>query len=210
MEKFLEIETFSLYLGGIMAKLYFRYGAMGSGKTIDLLKVAYNYEERNQKVVLLAPKIDDRYGIGKITTRIGLSRDADAIDDKTNLYELIDKYNEEISCILIDEANFLTEKQVDELSDVVDYLNIPVICYGLRADFRQNFFPGSKRLMEIADKVEEIKTICDCGAKASVNMRLVDGKPTIDGEQVLIGGNDSYISVCRKCYKKYTKKEAKV
>ncbi len=193
-----------------MAKLYFRYGAMGSGKTIDLLKVAYNYEERNKKVILLAPKVDDRYGVGKITTRIGLSRDAEAFDYKTNLYEFVKKYNYIADCVLVDEANFLTERQVDELSDVVDYLSIPVICYGLRADFRQNFFPGSKRLMEIADKIEEIKTICECGAKATVNMRLIDGKPTIKGDQVLIGGNDSYMSVCRKCYKKYIKENAKV
>lgn len=192
-----------------MAKLYFRYGAMGSGKTIDLLKVAYNYEERNKKVILFTPRVDDRFGVGKIKTRIGLERDAEVIDDKMNLYEFIKNYKYKADCILVDEANFLTPKHVEQLSDVVDYLDIPVICYGLRADFRQNFFTGSGPLMEIADKIEEIKTICDCGAKATVNMRVIDGKPTIDGEQVYIGGNESYISVCRKCYKKYIKESTK-
>ncbi len=193
-----------------MAKLYFRYGAMGSGKTIDLLKVAYNYEERNKKVILFTPRVDDRFGVGKIKTRIGLERDAEVVDDKMNLYEFIKNYKYRADCILVDEANFLTKKHVEQLSDVVDYLDIPVICYGLRADFRQNFFTGSGPLMEIADKIEEIKTICDCGAKATVNMRVIDGKPTIQGEQVYIGGNESYISVCRKCYKKYINKENKV
>lgn len=188
-----------------MAKLYFRYGAMGSGKTIDLLKVAYNYEEKNQKVMLFAAGIDDRYGVGKITTRIGLSRDAEIYQRDTNMYEFIKNYKFKPDCVLVDEANFLTQKQVEQLSDVVDYLNIPVICYGLRADFRQNFFEGSAALMEIADKIEEIKTICECGGKATVNMRLINGVPTTKGDKILIGGNDSYTSVCRKCYKKYIK-----
>jgi thymidine kinase len=188
-----------------MAKLYFRYGAMGSGKTIDLLKVAYNYEEKNQKVMLFASGIDDRYGVGKITTRIGLSKDAEIYKMDTNMYEFIKNYKFKPDCVLIDEANFLTKKQVNQLSDVVDYLNIPVICYGLRADFRQNFFEGSAALMEISDKIEEIKTICECGRKAIVNMRLIDGVPTTKGDKILIGGNDSYTSVCRRCYKKYIK-----
>ncbi len=186
-----------------MAKLYFRYGAMGSGKTIDLLKVAYNYEERGQKVLIFAPAIDNRYGVGKITTRVGLQRDAKILDKSFNIYEYIKNMNQKIDCILVDESNFLTKKQVTELSDVVDFLNIPVICYGLRADFKQNFFEGSHHLMEIADKIEEIKTICECGAKATVNMRFVDGKAVTQGEQVLIGGNESYKAVCRKCYKRY-------
>lgn len=186
-----------------MAKLYFRYGAMGSGKTIDLLKVAYNYEERGQKVLIFTSSLDDRYGVGKITTRVGLQREAIILSREFNIYEYVKKLDEKVDCILIDEANFLAKEQVYQLSDVVDYLNIPVICYGLRSDFRMEFFEGSGPLMEIADKIEEIKTICECGAKATVNMRFVDGKAVINGEKVFIGGNESYKSVCRKCYKNY-------
>ena len=186
-----------------MAKLYFRYGAMGSGKTIDLLKVAYNYEERGQKVLIFTSALDNRYDVGKITTRVGLQREAIAINRDFNIYKYIKDLNQKIDCVLVDEANFLTEKQVYQLSDVVDFLNIPVICYGLRSDFRLKFFEGSHPLMEIADKIEEIKTICECGAKATVNMRFVDGKAVTDGDQVFIGGNESYKAVCRKCYKKY-------
>ena len=186
-----------------MAKLYFRYGAMGSGKTIDLLKVAYNYEERGQKVLIFTSALDNRYDVGKITTRVGLQRDAIAVNKEFDIFEYIKREKERPDCILVDEANFLTRKQVWELSDVVDLLDIPVICYGLRSDFRLNFFEGSGPLMEIADKIEEIKTICECGAKATVNMRFVDSKAVTDGEQVFIGGNESYKSVCRKCYKKY-------
>lgn len=186
-----------------MAKLYFRYGAMGCGKSVDLLKVAFNYEERGQKVLLYTTFLDDRYQVGKITTRIGLSRNAKIFSKETNLFNDIVAFNS-ISCVLVDEAQFLTSKQVYELSDVVDKLNIPVICYGLRTDFRMNFFEGSKTLMEMADKIEELKTICECGNKATINMRYIDGKPVTTGSQVLIGGNESYKSVCRKCYKKYT------
>lgn len=187
-----------------MSKLYFRYGAMGSGKTIDLLKVAYNYKERNQEVLIFTAKIDDRYEIGKITTRIGIQADAITFDSKTNFYRLIKQQETKPNCILIDESQFLTKKQVIELTDIVDILDIPVICYGLRSDFRMSFFEGSGPLMEMADKIEEIKTICECGKKATVNMRLVNGIPTIKGNKILIGGNDSYKAVCRKCYKKLT------
>ena len=187
-----------------MAKLYYRYGAMGSGKTIDLLKVAYNYEERGQKVLIFTSGLDDRYEVGKITTRIGLQRDAEIFNRDTNLYKFVNDLAEKPDCILVDESNFLTRKQVFELSDVVDFLNIPVICCGLRSDFQLKFFEGSHPLMELADKIEEIKTICECGAKATVNMRMVDGKPVTKGEQVFIGGNEAYKPLCRKCYKKYT------
>ena len=190
-------------LGDYMAKLYFRYGAMGSGKTIDLLKVAFNYEERGQKVLIFTSALDNRYGVGKITTRVGLQRDAIMLDREFDIYEYVKKLEEKIDCILVDEANFLTKSQVQDLSDIVDFLNIPVICYGLRADFKQNFFEGSGPLMEIADKIEEIKTICECGNKATVNMRFVNGRAVTTGDQVFIGGNESYKSVCRKCYKKY-------
>ena len=188
-----------------MAKLYFRYGAMGSGKSIDLLKVAFNYEERNQNVFLITAGIDDRYGKEKITTRIGISKEAHTFSNDDDLFELIKNNNKKVDCVLVDEAQFLSHKNVKELSDVVDFLNIPVICYGLRADFRGELFEGSKWLLTMADKIEEIKTICECGNKATYNMRVVNGKPTISGEQILIGGNESYISVCRKCYKEKIK-----
>jgi len=187
-----------------MAKLYFRFGAMGSGKTIDLLKVAYNYKERGQDVQLYTAEIDNRYEVGKITTRIGLQSDAKTFNNETNIYRKIKFLKKKPACILIDEAQFLTKKQVIQLTDIVDVLDIPVICYGLRTNFRMKFFEGSKHLMEVADKIEEIKTICDCGAKATINMRLVDGVAVTTGPDILIGGNESYKAVCRKCYKKYT------
>ena len=186
-----------------MAKLYFRYGTMGSGKSIDLLKVAYNYEERNQKCLLMVPSTDTRYGTGKVTTRIGLQRDAVICYPNTNVYDYVSSLEAKPDCVIVDECNFLTKKQVNELSDVVDYLNIPVICYGLRADFKCELFEGSEELMAIADKIEEIKTICECGRKATINMRYQDGKAIIDGDKILVGGNEMYKAVCRKCYKKY-------
>lgn len=186
-----------------MAKLYYRYGTMGSGKTIDLLKVAYNYEERGQECLLVALSTDTRYGVGKITTRIGLQRDAFTCFKDTNIYEYVDNLDKKPDCILVDECNFLTKKQVTELSDIVDLLDIPVICYGLRSDFKCELFEGSEALMAIADKIEEIKTICECGSKATVNMRYKDGKVVTNGDKIVIGGNDMYKAVCRKCYKKY-------
>lgn len=192
-----------------MAKLYFRYGAMGSGKSIDLLKVAHNYEEKGQKVVIITAGIDDRYGVGKITTRIGLQREAEIFNRDVNIFELVKNYKYVPDSVLIDEAQFLTKEHVYQISDIVDILDIPVMCYGLRADFRLEFFEGSLHLMEIADKIEEIKTVCECGAKATCNMRMINGKATNRGEQILIGGNESYKSVCRKCYKKYIKEGIK-
>ena len=201
-----------------MAKLYFRYGTMGSGKSIDLLKVAYNYEERNQKCLLMVPSIDNRYGVGKVTTRIGISREAYIINEDTNIYEYVSSLLEKPNCILVDECNFLTKKHVNELSDVVDNFDIPVLCYGLRADAFGHVFPGSLRLFEIADKIEEMKAICKCGNKATFNLRLnkinEEYIPVFEGEQIAIAGSDSeYDSVCRRCYKKlrkeYGKKEEK-
>lgn len=186
-----------------MSKLYFRYGTMGSGKSIDLLKVAYNYEERNQKCLIVVPSTDNRYGVGKVTTRIGISRDAYIAYLDTNIYKYVEHLKEKPNCILVDECNFLTKKQVYELSDIVDYLNIPVICYGLRSDFKCELFEGAEVLMAIADKIEEIKTICECGRKATINMRYKDGKAIIDGDKIVVGGNEMYKAVCRKCYKKY-------
>lgn len=192
-----------------MAKLYFRYGTMGSGKSIDLLKVAYNYEERGQTCMLIVPSIDDRNGVGIVSTRIGLSRDAHICYPDTDIYEYVCSLDKKPNCILVDECNFLTRNQVRQLSDVVDNLDIPVICYGLRSDFRCELFEGSAELMAIADKIEEIKTICECGKKATVNMRYQDGKVITDGDKIVVGGNEMYKAVCRKCYKKYIEKNIK-
>ena len=187
-----------------MAKLYFKYSTMNAGKSIDLLRCNYNYIENGKKTLCLTSSKDDRYGVGKITSRIGISTDAIPFDDNMDIYELIEK-EEDISCVFVDESQFLTKKQVFQLSDVVDKLNIPVICYGLRSDFRLENFSGSKYLMAIADTVEEIRTICNVckEKKAIVNVRVdEDGKVLLDGSQVQIGGNESYKPMCRKCYKK--------
>ncbi|MHB9924530.1 thymidine kinase [Clostridium botulinum] len=186
-----------------MAKLYFKWSCMGAGKSIDLLKTAYNYEERCQKVWLLTSSIDDRYGKGKITTRIGLSRNALMIhkrDNILNIYEdiFIDKFPDVILC---DEVQFFQSYHIDELAKIVDKYNINVICYGLRTDFKSNLFSASKRLMEIADKIEELKTMCHCGNKATQNARIQNDKVIYDGEQIQIGGNESYIALCRNCWK---------
>ncbi len=183
-----------------MAKLYFRYGAMGSGKSIDLLKVAYNYEERGHKIMCFNARIDTRNEDSKIFTRIGISKDAHLFDKETNMYDVVLTQKFLPAAVLIDESQFLSKKQVNELSDVVDYLNIPVICYGLRTDFQNNFFEGSHRLFELADKIEEIKTICKCSAKATHNARFIDGKMQVSGNQVFIGDTE-YKALCRKCYK---------
>jgi len=191
-----------------MAKLYFRYGAMGSGKTRDLMKVYYNYTERNMKAVIMKPALDTKGGC-KICSRDGSLLPIDYLVAKDdNLYELIKKglkqSKKPIHAILVDEAEFLAEQQIDELTDIVDYLDIPIIAYGLRADFRTNLFPGSKRLFELADSIEEIKTVCFCGRKATMNTRMVNGKYVFQGDQVAIDGKDAvtYNSLCRICYKK--------
>jgi thymidine kinase len=184
-----------------MSKLFFRYSSMGAGKTLELLKVAYNYEEKNKKVLLLTSSFDNRDGIGKITSRTGLSRDAMIISSENNIIDMMKEYSD-VSCVLIDEAQFLTKKHVFQLTDVVDFMDIPVICYGLRSDFKLNPFEGSSYLMAIADDIEEIKTICWCGKKAIINARVSDGKIIKKGEQIQIGGNESYTTLCRKHYKK--------
>ncbi len=186
-----------------MAKLYFRYSAMNAGKTTQLLQVKYNYEERGQNVLLIKPAVDNRYGAEKIISRIGLESPAIVINQDTSVTDLIDKIlqNEQINCLIIDEAQFLTKTQAVELCSIVDDYNIPVIAYGLRSDFKGNLFPGSEILLALADSIEELKTICWCGKKAIMNTRLLDGKPVYEGEQVQIGGNESYISLCRKHWK---------
>ena len=185
-----------------MAQLYYRYSTMNAGKSIELIKVAYNYEERGQKVMTLVPSVDNRYGTGIITSRIGLQRQATPINDDTNILELFIKENEEekIDCVLIDECQFLRKHHVEELTEIVDTFNTPVLAYGLKNDFRNELFEGSYYMLIYADKIEEIKTICWCGRKATMVARVVDGKIVKQGKQIVVGGNDMYISLCRKHY----------
>ncbi|MEF3313377.1 thymidine kinase [Paenibacillus sp. GYB004] len=191
-----------------MAKLYFRYGAMNSGKSIEVLRTAHNYEEQGKQALLFTPAIDDRYGTGVITSRIGIRKEAVVITSKLDMYKLAER--EKPDCILVDEAQFLNESQVKALCDIVDELNIPVIAYGLRADFQGKLFEGSYHLMALADKIEEVKTVCwHCQRKATMNMRCKDGVPVFEGEQIMIGGNESYVPVCRKCYSEKRKQAAK-
>ncbi|MCR4689888.1 MAG: thymidine kinase [Lachnospiraceae bacterium] len=184
-----------------MAKLYFRYGAMGSSKTANALMVHYNYIERGSNAVLLKPRLENRDGEMVIKSRIGLESECRFVEDfMDEIGKDWEKAND-IDAVIVDECQFLDAEQVDWLSDLVDYAQVPVICYGLRTDFQSKFFPGSKRLMEIADKIEEIKTVCWCGRKAAVNARISDGKIVRDGQQVMMGGNESYIAICRKHFK---------
>lgn len=180
-----------------MAKLYFRYGAMGASKTANMLMVRYNYIERGQEVLLLKPSCEKRDGKMIIKSRIGLEAECIYVEEFLKVFlEKPHKY----ACILVDEAQFLTEKQVDALASIVDNENIPVICYGLKTDFQSHLFEGSKRLLEIANVIEEIPTICWCGKKAIMNARVIDGKMVDEGSQILLGGNESYTSLCRKHY----------
>lgn len=188
-----------------MAQLFFRYGAMNSGKSIDILKVKHNYEEQNKNVFLLTSHLDNRDEQGKVSSRIGISQPAHPIRENDDLIEVF-CLAESISniifdCILVDESQFLTAKQVMQLASLVDTRDVPVICYGLKNDFQNNLFEGSKALLVYADKIEEIKTLCwHCHKKAIMNLRVVGGKPIYHGETVQIGGNESYIPVCRKHY----------
>ncbi|MCS7463278.1 thymidine kinase [Paenibacillus doosanensis] len=182
-----------------MAKLYFRYGTMNSGKSIEVLRTAHNYEEQGKKVLLFTPSVDDRYGVGTVASRIGMQKKAIIIDDQIDMIKLAE--TEKPNCIIIDEAQFLNKGQVAQLTEIVDTLGIPVIAYGLRADFMGQLFEGSYHLLSLADKIEEIKTVCwYCDKKAIMNMRCKDGRPVFEGEQIQIGGNESYLPVCRKCY----------
>jgi len=183
-----------------MAKLYFRYGAMGASKTANALMVEYNYHEREQRAVLMKPSIDDRDGAKTIKSRVGMSKNAELIFSDSDVFKIIDKMNSEkiIDCVIIDEAQFLNRDHVDQLCKIADELKIPVITYGLRTDFRGELFPGSERLMAMADSIEEIKTVCWCSKKAIMNARVVDGKVVKEGEKILLGGNESYVALCRK------------
>lgn len=192
-----------------MAQLYFYYSAMNAGKSTSLLQSAHNYREQGMEVLLFTAAIDDRFGGEQISSRIGLATPASTFDTKTdflNLFEaaLTQRKNEDsksIACILVDEAQFLTRDQVDQLAHIVDRKNIPVLCYGIRTDFQGELFAGSMRLLAIADKLKELKTVCSCGRKATMTIRLDDsGQPISAGNQVVIGGNDRYESKCRRHY----------
>lgn len=188
-----------------MAKLYFKYGAMNCGKTTLLLQSMHNYEERGQKVFLLKPKKDTK-GKDFIVSRIGLQRKVDyLLESKDSVLEVLKSNLSDVACIFVDEAQFLEKFQVDELLKITIDFEIPVICYGLRTDFKRNCFEGSKRLLEISHKIEEIKTICDCGNKAIFNARKVNGVFATFGDQVEIDNqkNIQYVSLCAKCYQKY-------
>lgn len=193
-----------------MAKLYFRYGAMNSGKSTSLMQVAYNYEERGMKIILMKPETDTKGG-NKILSRLGVERKIDVtVKDEQNIFELMKeklKYDD-IHCILVDEAQFLKSHHVDELFKIAVIKDVPVICYGLRTDFQMNGFEGSQRLLLVAHSLEEMKTICACGRKAVLNGRKINGKFVFEGEQVAIDKTDNveYESLCGKCY--FEKKNA--
>ena len=181
-----------------MAKLYFRYSAMNAGKSTALLQVAHNYEEQGQTVALFTAAVDDRYGLAKVTSRLGVSRTAEVFEANTSFQEILP---DKVACILVDEAQFLQPEQVEELHRIAHLQSIPVICYGLRSDFLGRPFPGSSALLTLADDLEEVKTIFACGRKASMNMRVTEtGQRVTCGSQVEIGGNNRYRSVCPRCF----------
>lgn len=187
-----------------MAQLYFYYSAMNAGKSTALLQSAYNYQERGMRSLIYTAEIDNRFGHGKVSSRIGLSAPAKLYNPETALFDEIqaEQASDPVHCVLIDESQFLTRDQVKALSDVVDTLDIPVLCYGLRTDFRGELFTGSQYLLAWSDKLVELKTVCHCGRKAGMVLRLdQNGAPFKEGEQVVIGGNERYVSVCRKHYK---------
>lgn len=189
-----------------MAKLYFRYAAMNAGKTAQLLTARHNYHERNMNTWLLKPFLDNRDGVGRVYTRVGLDAQADlVVREETDLYERfthLEDFEKPIHCIFVDEAQFLTAKQVEDLSRIADEHDVPVLCYGLRSDFRGKLFPGSAALLALADSLEELKTVCWCGKKAIMNARIVDGHVVQEGDQVAIGGNSLYTALCRKHWRR--------
>ncbi len=184
-----------------VAQFYFKYGSMNSGKTIEILKVAHNYEEQGKNVVIMTSALDTRAGVGVVASRIGMQREAIAITEEMNVYDYIAGLSLKPYCVLIDEAQFLTKQHVYDFARVVDELKVPVMAFGLKNDFRNDLFEGSKHLLLLADKLDEIKTICQyCSKKATMVLRTVDGEPVYEGEQIQIGGNETYIPVCRRHY----------
>ncbi|ANI29158.1 thymidine kinase [Yersinia entomophaga] len=187
-----------------MAQLYFYYSAMNAGKSTALLQSSYNYQERGMRTLVFTAEIDNRFGVGKVSSRIGLTSQAQLYNNETQLAAIIEAehHDKPVHCVLLDECQFLTKEQVRQLCHVVDEYHIPVLCYGLRTDFLGELFTGSKYLLAWADKLVELKTICHCGRKANMVLRLdAQGRAVHDGEQVVIGGNESYVSVCRRHYK---------
>ena len=190
-----------------MAKLYFKYGAMGSSKTANALITKFNYEERGMRVWLIKPSIDNRDGADAVKSRIGLYANAYVVTPDKDLIEEY-KSHKDINVIIADECQFLTPDQIDDLRKIVDEYDIPVLCFGLRTDFLTHLFPGSRRLFEVADSISEIKTICTCGKKAIINARIDEnGKIVTEGDQILIGGNDSYVAMCHSCWQQQIKKQ---
>ena len=191
-----------------MAKLYFKYGAMGSSKTASALITKFNYEERGMKVWLIKPSLDTRDGVGTVRSRIGLEAEGYAVWPQTDLLAEY-RARQDIHVIIADECQFFTSAQVDQLRRIVDEYDIPVLCFGLRTDFLTHMFEGSMRLFEVADSITEIKTICACGKKAIVNARIDgSGKVLTDGGQIMIGGNDSYIAMCHSCWRRAVEKQS--
>jgi thymidine kinase len=177
-----------------MAKLYFRYGTMDSAKTLNLLAVAHNYRKQGKRVLLVKPRLDDRFGARRIASRSGLSAEADLLVEPD---EVLDRARFEVDCVLVDEAQFLSPSVIEQLRAFTFDPGVPVICYGLRTDFRTRLFPGSQRLLELADRIEEVKVTCQyCGSKAILNLRLVDGEAAVDGPQVQLGADEQYAPVC--------------
>lgn len=190
-----------------MAKLYFKYGAMGSSKSANALITKFNYEERGMQVWLIKPSIDNRDGIDVVQSRIGLSCDAFVVMSDTDIFKEFES-KKGFHAIIADECQFFTGEQIDQLRRIVDEYDIPVLCFGLRTDFLTHMFEGSRRLFEVADSITEIKTMCTCGKKAIVNARIDgDGKILTDGGQIYIGGNDSYIAMCHSCWKRKIKEQ---
>lgn len=191
-----------------MAKLYYKYGTMGSSKTAQALITKFNYEERNMKVLFLKPATDKRDSTNIVRSRVGLQAKVTPLDYDENVYELFKLQNDiaHIDVIIVDECQFISAKQVDELAQITIDFDLPVLCFGLRTDFRTQLFPASKRLFELADSISEIKYICSCGEKASINARM-DSKGNVltEGNQIFIGGNEAYIAMCRKCWQKAIK-----
>ncbi|WP_318514656.1 thymidine kinase [Photobacterium leiognathi] len=187
-----------------MAQMYFYYSAMNAGKSTTLLQSSFNYRERGMTPLIFTAAIDNRYGVGKVTSRIGLEEEAELFNLEDDLFERVKALSNKgkIDCVLIDESQFLSKAQVYQLTEVVDKLDIPVLCYGLRTDFLGELFEGSRYLLSWADKLVELKTICHCGRKANMVIRQDEtGRAIADGDQVEIGGNDRYVSVCRLHYK---------
>ena len=194
-----------------MAKLYFKYGAMGSSKTAQALITKYNYEENDLNVWLIKPSADTRDGADILRSRIGLQAQVELIPPQTDVYGRFQQTRQgHCDVIIVDECQFMTAPQIDQLRAIVNDYNVPVLCFGLRTDFQTKLFPGSRRLMELADCIEEIKTMCDCGAKATVNARINDGYIVTEGAQVVLGGNDSYIAMCHRCYVRGIREHKKI